>query len=310
MPNIPGIDLGPAQVRDFIDEGFVRLDGTFSPDLAATCRAALRAEAGFKEDDPGTWPGPVLRLGFRGDACFRDAPNTPRLHAAYDRLAGAGRWHAPTGLGTFPIRFPSPEPPPDTGWHVDMSFGTEAPDVLDWRVNVTSRGRALLMLFLLSDTGTNDGPTLLRAGSHRIIARDLIGRGPEGATLRELASDGWTSSAGCEERLATGPAGTVWLCNPFLVQAAQANRGMRPSYMAQPPLLPSGDFDPSLPPSPVQIAMREACGLSLWKTKGSPAGALPIPYCTRVQVWLAQISPPSTQPARSSELPFRVMLPT
>jgi len=32
--------------------------------------------------------------------------------------------------------------------------------------------------------------------------------------------------------------------------------------MAQPPLLPSHEFDPALPPSPVQIAIRRACGLA------------------------------------------------
>ena len=56
-------------------------------------------------------------------------------------------------------------------------------------------------------------------------------------------------------------AGTVYLCHPFLVHAAQPHRGTRPRFMAQPPLLPKGEFDPALPPSPVQIAIRRACGL-------------------------------------------------
>lgn len=34
-----------------------------------------------------------------------------------------------------------------------MSFGVDNPDFMEWRVNVKSRGRALLMLFLLSDGG-------------------------------------------------------------------------------------------------------------------------------------------------------------
>jgi hypothetical protein len=38
--------------------------------------------------------------------------------------------------------------------------------------------------------------------------------------------------------LASGPAGTVYLCHPFLVHAAQPHRGTRPRFMAQPPLLP------------------------------------------------------------------------
>lgn len=33
--------------------------------------------------------------------------------------------------------------------------------------------------------------------------------------------------------------------------------------MAQPPLLPRGEFDPALPPSPVQIAIRKVGGLTV-----------------------------------------------
>jgi hypothetical protein len=32
--------------------------------------------------------------------------------------------------------------------------------------------------------------------------------------------------------------GTVYLCHPFLVHAAQIHRGSQPRFMAQPPLLP------------------------------------------------------------------------
>src|SRR5690606_28837951 len=35
------------------------------------------------------------------------------------------------------------------------------PDFLEWRANVTSKGRALLMLFLFSDVGDRDAPTRL-----------------------------------------------------------------------------------------------------------------------------------------------------
>ena len=40
------------------------------------------------------------------------------------------------------------------------------------------------------------------------------------------------------ETLATGSAGTVYLCHPFLVHAAQAHHGSTPRFMAQPPLYP------------------------------------------------------------------------
>ncbi len=255
--------LGPAEIDRFIEAGLVRLDGAFPAELAADCRAHLWREMGLSPDRPGDWSRPVIRLGHQSAPPFVAAANTVRLHAAYDQLAGAGRWIAPTGLGTIPVRFPSAEDPGDTGWHVDMSFATEAPDFLDWRVSITSRGRALLMLFLLSDVGEDDAPTLARLGSHRQIARELLPAGEAGVTLRDLARNGFASTADCPEAAATGPAGTVWLCHPFLVHRAQMNRGQVPRFLAQPPLLPKGPFDPALPPSPVQIAIREACGLSL-----------------------------------------------
>ncbi|PWK56131.1 hypothetical protein [Silicimonas algicola] len=111
------------------------------------------------------------------------------------------------------------------------------------------------MLFLLSDTGPDDALTRPRLGSHRIVARELASRGGEGMTLGELSADGYVSTADCEEVAATGAAGTVWLCHPFIVHAAQALRGRRPRFMAQPPLLPRGPQDPA---SPVQTAIRLA----------------------------------------------------
>ena len=191
---------------------------------------------------------------------FVEAANTPLLHRAYDALVGAGRWVPPRGLGTFPLRFPSTAKPGDDGWHVDMSFG-DAPDFMQWRVNVKSSGRALLMLFLFSDTGPKDAPTRIRAGSHRTIARELLPHGEAGLNLRQLSADGYASTAECAEVHATGPAGTVYLCHPFLVHAAQPHHGTEPRFMAQPPLLPVGEFNPAFPPSPVQMAIRQACGL-------------------------------------------------
>lgn len=254
-------ELGAAQVEQFITCGYCRVERAFSTELASRCRSELWAAMALSPDEPASWTKPVIRLGFMTGQPFVEAANTPRLHAAYDALVGYDRWLKPMGLGTFPIRFPSTEDPGDVGWHVDMSFGTENPDFMQWRINVKSRGRALLMLFLFSDVGPQDGPTRLRIGSHLDIARRLLSRGEEGMTLAELAADNFSTTEHCEEALATGPAGTVYLCHPFLVHSAQPHRGTRPRFMAQPPLLPRTAFDPSLPPSPVQLAIRRACGL-------------------------------------------------
>jgi hypothetical protein len=254
------LGLSQAQIAHFIEHGYIKLEGAFDSGLAARGRAELWQAMSLSPDAPETWTQPVVRLGFMTSAPFVEAANTPLLHASYDALVGEGRWLKPTGLGTFPVRFPSPEDPGDAGWHIDVSFGTDHPDFMQWRANVKSSGRALLMLFLFSDVGELDAPTRIRKGSHLAIARQLLPAGESGLTLGELAADGFASTAGCEEVSATGDAGTVYLCHPFLVHAAQPHRGTRPRFMAQPPLLPKGEFDPALPPSAVQVAIRKAIG--------------------------------------------------
>jgi hypothetical protein len=263
MPTHTDSGLSAAQVENFIDNGFVRLDEAFDTYLARQCRDLLWTAMGLSPRRPEEWKAPVVRLGFQTRPPFVEAANSARLHAAYDALAGRGRWIAPTGLGTFPVRFPSKEDPGDAGWHVDMSFGTETSDFMQWRINIVSRGRALLMLFLFSDVGPDDAPTRIRVASHRNLARCLLPYGETGMTLSELAATDFGDTGTCDEVLATGPAGSVFLCHPFLVHSAQPHRGMQPRFMAQPPLLPRGAFDPALPPSPAQIAIRRACGLDI-----------------------------------------------
>lgn len=230
--------LSADEVASFVRDGFVRIDEAFSTRTAEQARAILWKATGCDPDDPSTWTRPVVRLGHFSDAPLRDAATAPKLRVAFDQLVGRGRWLPPHGLGTFPVRFPSEDPPGDDGWHIDPGFGHEHPDFLEWRANVSSKGRALLMLFLFSDVGADDAPTRLRVGSHTDIARCLAPAGEAGLTLRELAAGGFAGSAQRQEALALGKAGTVYLCHPFLVHAAQPHRGTAPRFMAQPPLLP------------------------------------------------------------------------
>jgi hypothetical protein len=46
-----------------------------------------------------------------------------------------------------------------------------------------------------------------------------------------------------QETTATGAAGTVYLCHPFLAHAARRHRGNTPRFMAQPPLYPKVPFN-------------------------------------------------------------------
>ena len=81
-----------------------------------------------------------------------------------DRAAGSRR----EGVGgTLPVRFPSPRDPGDAGWHIDGSYDVDGA----WWVNVRSRGRGLLALFLFTDVGDDDAPTELIVGSHLDVPR-------------------------------------------------------------------------------------------------------------------------------------------
>lgn len=257
--------LSEAEVEAFVRDGFVRIAGAFPREVAAAGRDILWRDLGCRPDDPATWTKPVVRLGIYGERPFAEAANAPALRAAFDQLVGPGRWLPRPNLGTFPVRFPSSEDPGDTGWHIDPSFGTESADFLSWRANVTSRGRALLMLFLFSDVGPDDAPTRLRVGSHADVARMLAPAGEGGLSLRELAANGFAETAHREEALATGDAGDVYLCHPFLVHAAKRHRGKRPRFMAQPPLLPAEPLSLARADgahAPVERAIREALGIA------------------------------------------------
>lgn len=260
--------LDPEAVQFFIENGFIRLDRAFPKELAAEGRAILWRDMGCDPLDRGTWQRPVVRLGGYNDAPFRQAANAPRLVAAFDQLVGAGRWIPREGLGTFPVRFPSDGDPGDTGWHVDASYPPPPNEtdqtIFRWRINLFSRDRALLVLFLFSDIDAVDAPTRIRAGSHQDVARILAPSGEKGLSFVQL-TERLEASADRPEVLAVGEAGTVYLCHPFLVHAAQRHRGTEPRFLAQPPLALKEPFqiereDGSY--SPVEQAIRIALKMS------------------------------------------------
>lgn len=233
--------MASPDVERFLEDGFLRIDDAFPRELADEGRAILWRDTGCDPGDRATWTKPVVRLGGYHDLPFRKAASAPAVVDALDRIVGAGRWAPLLGLGTFPVRFPHSDDPGDAGWHVDVSFaaeGEDANDFFNWRANVVSRGRAALLLFLFSDVGEDDAPTRIRVGSHADLARDLAPAGAAGRTLRDLAADDFASSAHRPLAFATGNAGTVYVCHPFLVHAAQRHRGTHVRFMAQPPVFP------------------------------------------------------------------------
>jgi hypothetical protein len=240
--------LSNAQKEQFVHDGFVKLEDAFPSEIAAEGRAILWSATGCDPEDRRTWTRPVIRLGDFAQKPFRQAVNTAVLHSAFDELVGADRWIPRQSLGGFPIRFPHPDDPRDTGWHVDASFPPDQPvgspgSYFDWRVNLRSKGRALLMLFLFSDVGENDAPTRIRLGSHLRVPPLLAPTGDDGQSMMDLSLAAAHATEGTPEASATGPAGTVFLCHPFLVHAAQPHRGATPRFLAQPPLPPRVPFE-------------------------------------------------------------------
>ncbi|GAB3337994.1 phytanoyl-CoA dioxygenase family protein [Larkinella ripae] len=225
------------QIDQFITDGFVRVDQAFSAETAREARTLLWQDLAGDPTNPATWTKPVVRLGMYAQEPFIQAANTPILHRAFDQLVGPGNWLPCRSMGTFPVRFPSDDDPGDTGWHVDAGFpGDDPANYFEWRVNLHSKGRALLMLFLFSDVGEKDAPTRIRSGSHREVAGLLAPAGEPGLSFLELAQN-LSSLPQRPDVLATWPAGTVFLCHPFLAHAAQPHHGTEPRFLAHPPLL-------------------------------------------------------------------------
>lgn len=256
--------LSDEQISKFIRDGYLKLEEAFSPIWAQEGRAILWNDTRCDPDDASTWTQPVIRLGYYNHEPFKKAVNTPFLHTAFDQLAGEGNWIPRNDLGTFPVRFPHPADPGDTGWHVDASFpGDDVNNFMSWRININSQGRALLMLFLFSDIEETDAPTRIKVGSHLDVAAILKSAGETGLTFMELTQQ-LNNIDPREEILATGKAGTVYLCHPFLAHAAQPHRGKNPRFLAQPPLGAKKEFNPLVPSKssvPVEIAIQ--LGLNL-----------------------------------------------
>lgn len=235
--------LSDDEIASFERDGFAVVRGAVPGDVVAECQAQLDAllqEQGVDGGDPATWTQPVVRLDCPCTPAFREAGTQPVLWDAYDQLIGRDRWVKAPGVGgTVPVRFPHPDDPGDAGWHIDGSF------VLDgvYGLDLTSRERGLLALFLLTDVGERDAPTELKVGSHLDLPAVLQGFGERGGTFLEVAQAFPDTIEHRPSAFATGQAGDVLLCHPFLVhRATWPHTGDRPRAIAQPAVATTQPF--------------------------------------------------------------------
>jgi hypothetical protein len=245
-------------VEAFIRDGYVVLRGAVDPATVAACRERIwesMAGRGVRGDDPSTWPT-LERIDDLSGGPFAAAGTAPRLVAACDELIGPGRWDGPVAVGrALMVRFPS-EDRANAGYHIEGSY--RGPDGREGWANIRSRARGLLALFLLTDVGPEDAPTRLMRGSHLLVPEFLAPHGERGAHADADERQFWRPSALClPVAHATGAAGDVFLCHPFIVHTATwPHRGTGPRMLAQPAVHVADGFavDGS-DPSPVARAI-------------------------------------------------------
>jgi len=243
-------------VETFLRDGYVVVRGAFGTAIAAACQDliwASLANHGVLRDDRRTWDRPCVRIDCPEGEPFALAATSPALTAAYDELIGEGRWIRRAGVGgTVPVRFPSEEYPGDVGYHIEGSWwGGE-----EYWTNIRSRGRGLLALFLFSDIGSEDAPTRLVLGSHLFVPPVLASAGDTGMAGGAVVERLQPSVLCRRTADATGQAGDVYLCHPFIVHTATwPHRGTAPRMMAQPGVEVPGFVLDGSDPSPVARAI-------------------------------------------------------
>ncbi len=231
----------------FMRDGYVVVRGAVDADTVAACRERIwqaMERRGIRQDEPGTWPALVQGMDDLAGEPLLTAYLTPALTAAYDELIGPGRWQRsvrPEEFGeTVVVRFPA-EQRANAGYHIEGSYRPPDGHAGRYWVNIRSRARGLLALFLFTDVGRDDAPTRLLCGSHLAVPQFLA---PYGEAGTDSDAEFWRQSTLCMTVAhATGKAGDVFLCHPFIVHTATwPHRGTGPRMIAQPAVNAPGGF--------------------------------------------------------------------
>ncbi|HZG88156.1 phytanoyl-CoA dioxygenase family protein [Paenibacillus sp.] len=259
---MPLNELSEAQVEQFMEKGWVKLEQAYSVEAALAAKAYVWSQVekrGVRRDDPSTWTQPILRMNENYDTPEFRACQTERLRGAIEDLIGAGQWafrDRPIYWGWWPVNFhlgaDKPWDVPTEAWHID---GIHHPQYID------SPEQGLLLLCLFSDIRERGGGTLVVEGSHRIVARilrdhpeglavkdvnelakrhpylaELTGRAPlpDGASrIERFMNRDTVDETGVRLRVVetTGGPGDVIIGHPFLFHAASQNHSGIPRFM-------------------------------------------------------------------------------
>ncbi len=194
--------------------------GAVDAGTVAGCRELIWAameRRGVRRDDPGSWPPLVEGMDdlagepFGEDTarsslapCAGCFPADRRLSTkradragpvgALRAAGGSGRSKRRSHCGAVPKAVPGRAIANATGrYHIEGSYAAPDGSGGGW-VNIRSRARGLLALFLLTDVGRHDAPTRLLCGSHLAVPRFLA---PYGEAGTDSDADFWRPSTLC-----------------------------------------------------------------------------------------------------------------
>jgi hypothetical protein len=211
--------LSPAQISDFIENGFLKIESGFPAEVAHEWAGTAFDRLGIDADDKSTWN--VDRVHMPGSRSVGVAEFAPKVWAAACELCGGedrvvSPWKWGNGFivnlgerSSEPWQAASAECP---GWHKDGDFFLHFLD---------SPEQGLLTLVLWTDVVHQGGPTYLAADSVGVIARYMANH-PEG--VEPNGFDFKARIRECERFTeATGKAGDVYLIHPYAMHAVSQN---------------------------------------------------------------------------------------
>jgi hypothetical protein len=207
------------QVEQFLERGFVTVQGAFAAASARRWLDDAWIRLGYDRDDPATWTEKRIHLSARERVDARTfAPgawlSALELTGGPERVRLPWRWGDGfiANLGVGDDRPWQPPSPAVGGWHKDGDF---------FRHFLDSPEQALLTLVLWTDMLPKGGGTFVAADSVPVVAR-FLAEHPEGVLPRDFR---YAELIGqCRDFVEmTGQAGDVVLLHPFTLHATSQN---------------------------------------------------------------------------------------
>ncbi|HVI00380.1 MAG TPA: phytanoyl-CoA dioxygenase family protein, partial [Enhygromyxa sp.] len=270
--------LSPAQIEQFLADGFLLIPRAFDPDLARRWREdanrRIREEPqqwvrgydptderktlrDYSPNDPSTWTWP--RLVLEGNVEMPVDEFAPTAWAAIcDLLGGPERIKTRSWSNYLNLNFNE---------HAELGFDRPRPDWVGWHIDdphpamrLDGIQNGLVCITLFDAVLPASGNTWLCPDSVARVARELAEH-PEGVDF--VTDRGARITKQCTRfHEVVGETGDVFLLHPLLMHSSSPNRSGRIRWMGNPMVYMQRPLDPLRPRldelSPVELAIRQA----------------------------------------------------